>query len=83
MNLWRLYCQATAFGKLPSDIAGGLQTDLGRWYLDENCLVAGRSIQKLIDEGKDPFGDGIKTGKFRSAKGYVKKKVKRKGDGTW
>lgn len=62
---------------------GGLQTDLGRWYLDEACLVTGRSIQKKIDEGKDPFESGVKSESFRSAKGQKIKKVRIKKDGTW
>jgi len=37
----------------------------------------------MIDEGKDPFDDGVKSGKFRSAKGQRIKKVKFKADGTW
>ncbi len=61
----------------------GLETDLGRWYLDEACLVAGRRIQKMIDEGKDPFPDASKPGSFRSAKGRKIKKVKFKPDGTF
>jgi hypothetical protein len=82
-NLWRLYNLATGYGQRPSEIVGGLETDLGRWYLDEACLLMGRRIEKLMNEGKDPFDDGVKTGKFRSTKGLAKKKVKIKGDGTW
>lgn len=82
-NLWRLYNLATGYGQRPSEIAGDLKTDLGRWYLDEACLVMGRRIEKLLSEGKDPFDNGPKSGKFRSAKGRVKKKVKVKPDGTW
>jgi len=61
-----------------------LKTDLGRWYLDEACLVAGRGIEKLLNEGKDPFSDeSSKPGKFRTAKNRVTKKVKIKPSGTW
>lgn len=84
MNLWRLYNLSTGYGQRPSDIIGGLQTDLGRWYLDEACLITGRSIEKQLNEGKDPFvQENIKAGNFRSAKGLVKKKVKIPKSGTW
>jgi hypothetical protein len=79
-----LYSQATAYGLRPSEIVGGLQTELGCWYLDEACLVIGRRFQKMIDEGKDPFAHegAVKSGTFRSAKGRKIKKVKFKPDGT-
>lgn len=84
MNLWRLYSLATGYGQRPSEIAG-LQTDIGRWFLDEICLVTGRRIEKMIDEGKDPFAViGDQKAKFRSAKGSKKiRKAKIKRDGTW
>jgi hypothetical protein len=65
----------------------GLSTDLGAWSLDEACLVAGRTIEKLVNEGKDPFSDQLADGSrnFRSAKGAGRriKKKKIKADGTW
>jgi hypothetical protein len=82
INLWRLYCQATGYGQRPSEIIPGLKTELGRWYLDEACLVTGRRIQKLLDDGKDPFAPENEK-KFRSAKGRKLKKVTIKPDGTW
>ncbi len=61
-----------------------MQTDLGRWSLDEACLVVGRQIEKTLSEGKDPFPqETIKAGKFRSAKGLAKKKVKLPKSGIW
>jgi len=56
---------------------------VARWALDETCMALGRRFEKLMNEGKDPFDDGVQTGKFRSAKGHVRKKVKIKADGTW
>jgi hypothetical protein len=83
LNCWRLYNLATGYGQRPSDLLG-LQTDLGRWSLDEACMVVGRQIQRTIEEGKDPFPqDTIKAGKFRSAKGLAKKKVKIPKSGIW
>ena len=81
-NLWRLYNLATGYGQRPSDFFE-LETDLARWALDETCLATGRQIEKLMQDGKEPFDDGVQTGKFRSAKAHVRKKVKIKADGTW
>ena len=82
-NLWRLYNLATGYGQRPSEIAG-LQTDLGRWFLDESCLVTGRRIEKLLNEGKDPWAElreqkAEGSSRFRSAKtsGRKIKKVKK------
>jgi hypothetical protein len=65
----------------------GLQTDLGRWSLDEACLMIGRRVERNLNEGKDAF-DGLSIGKlgkgsFRSAKGLVKKKMKIPKSGIW
>jgi hypothetical protein len=80
-NLWRLYNLATGYGQRPSDFFE-LETDLARWMLDETCLAVGRQCEKLIQDGKDPFEDGLKSKTFRSAKGHKIKKVKFKADGT-
>jgi hypothetical protein len=58
-----------------------LQTDLGRWHLDEACLIVGRRFEKMLNNGEDPFAEGPKT--YRSPKGRKFKKVKIKADGTW
>lgn len=83
LNLWRLYNLATGYGIRPSELLG-LQTELGCWSLDEACLMVGRQIEKTLNEGKDPFlQETIKAGKFRSARGLVKKKVKIPKSGVW
>lgn len=83
LNAWRLHSLATAYGKRPSELLG-LQTDLGRWSLDEACLVIGRKIENALKDGKDPFPqETIKAGKFRSAKGLARKKMKVPKSGIW
>jgi hypothetical protein len=82
-NLWRLYNLATGYGQRPSEILG-LQTALGAWSLDEACLIAGRRIEKALNEGKDPFMAEATAKGYRSAKGSKAiKKVKMKKNGTW
>jgi hypothetical protein len=85
VNLWRLYNLAETFGGRPSDFFE-LETDLGRWALDEACLIVGRRVEKNVNSGKEPF-DGfnvaVPANGYRSAKALVRKTVKMKADGTW
>jgi hypothetical protein len=88
-NLWRLYNAATAYGYKPSDFFT-LETDMAAWQLDEACLLVGRRVEKNLNEGKDAFagfGDAglmgtVKRG-YRSAKQFVKKKMKSPESGVW
>lgn len=78
LNLWRLYNQATGYGKRPSDFFE-LETDLARWILDEACMLEGRRIENLLNKGEDPFGNSLlKTGgqKYASAPKQLIKKRK-------
>jgi len=65
-----------------------LQTDLGKWNLDEACLMAGRRIENALNKNEDPFASLTlpspegRGGAYRSAAGRVKKKVKVK-NGIW
>ena len=60
-----------------------LQTDLGKWNLDEACLMAGRRIENALNKNEDPFASlTTSKGAYRSAAGRVKKKVKVK-NGIW
>jgi len=87
-NLWRLFNLATGYGKSPSEITG-LQTDLGKWNLDEVCLIVGRRIEKNLNEGKDAFtGFSLPpspsgNGRYRSAKGRITKQLRIPANGIW
>jgi len=82
-----LYNQTTAYRKLPSDLFD-LETDIGKWTLDEACLVIGRRFENMFNEGKNPFADA-QMGKSQQAQSYRPianskiKKVKISADGTW
>lgn len=87
-NLWRLYNVATAYGCRPSDLLD-LETELARWQLDEACLMVGRRVENNLNEGKDAFAgfDGgvigaIKRG-YKSARAFVKKKMRIPDSGVW
>lgn len=90
IHLWRLYNAATAYGCRPSDFFH-LETELAAWQLDEACLVIGRRVEKNLNEGKDAFagfnsGSGllasVKRG-YRSAKQFVRKKMRIPESGVW
>jgi hypothetical protein len=87
---------ATAYGKRPSDFFM-LETEIGAWVLDEACLVEGRRVENMLNEGKDPFDltpgqpnpypsqmgrEYGKGGYAPAAKGNMKR-VKIKVNGTW
>jgi hypothetical protein len=87
LNLLRLYNLATAYGNKPSDLFH-LETEIGRWALDEACLKIGRRVENNVNNGKEPFEgfshqSSASGKKFRSAKALVRKKVKIKSNGTW
>lgn len=46
-----------------------LETDLGKWALDEACLALGRRYENMLNEGKNPFGGGTAGG--GRAQGYA------------
>ncbi len=80
-NLWVLHNLAEAYGGRPSDYLE-LETPWGRWQVDELALMAGRNMQKQIEDGKNPLPSPTpKT--FRSARGLVTKKVKIPASGIW
>src|SRR4030067_1040004 len=79
-NLWRLYNLANAYAKKPSDLFE-LETDIGRWSLDEACLVVGRRIENNLNNGKEEFHGfdasiSKPTGGYRSAKGRITKQLR-------
>lgn len=83
---------ATAYGLRPSDFFPRLETDIARWNLDEACLVVGRKIENMLNQGKDPWREldasqaERKPGLYRSAKAAFKKairKVKFNKKGIW
>lgn len=86
-NLWRLYNSATAYGRKPSDFFE-LETDFGKWALDEACLTVGRRFENMLNEGKNPFA-GMQMGRGTEAQRYAPvakgniRKVKIKENGTW
>lgn len=89
-NLWRLYSAATAYGCRPSDFVE-LETEMAAWQLDEACLLVGRRVENNLNSGKDAFaGFGDETGLmgavkrgYRSAKQFVKKKMRIPDSGVW
>lgn len=86
--LVRLHNQAEAYGYRPSEIFG-LETPWGAWQFDEIVLIAGRRVERNLNEGKDAFaGFSFSVnvngkGRFRSAKGLVRRKVKIPKSGIW
>jgi hypothetical protein len=80
--------QAEAYGQLPSDILG-LETAWGAFQFNEICLMVGRRVEKNVNEGKDAFSDlgggmigAMKRG-YKSARAFVKKKMKIPESGVW
>jgi hypothetical protein len=83
INLWRLYNQATAYGKRASDFFR-LETEIGEWYLNEACLMIGRKFENMLNEGKQPFTEsGAGKQKYRSAATTRMRRVKINANGTW
>src|SRR5690349_4180524 len=86
--LLRLHNQGEAYGTRPSEILG-METAWGAFQLDEITLTVGRSVERNLHSNKEPFDgfalDGSTNGKgrFRSAKGLVKRKVKIPKSGIW
>lgn len=86
-SLYRLHTQASAYGFRPSQILG-LETPWGAFQLDELTLMVGRRVEKNIAKKKDAF-DGFALasangkGRFRSAKPFVKRKIKIPKSGIW
>lgn len=78
INLWRLYNQASGYGKRPSDFFPELETDLAKWALDEACLMVGRTYESALQEGKDPFkgSAAVNSKKYASVPKTKIKKVK-------
>ena len=82
-NLWRLYNSATAYGIRASEFFD-LETDLGRWSLDEACLMVGRQFENEINKGKNPFASEEDVKKqYKTVPRNLVKKKKIKADGTW
>lgn len=91
-NLWRLYNAATAYGRRPSEFFE-FETELAAWQLDEACLIVGRRVEKNLNENKEPFAgmDGggsfslrsTLRGAYRSAKQFVRKKMRIPESGVW
>lgn len=75
-----------AYGARPSKVLG-LETPWGAYQFDEICLRVGRQVDRNINEGKDPFAglgliDSIKRG-YRSARQFVRKKLRIPKSGIW
>lgn len=85
-NLLRLHNQAEAYGTLPSEILE-LETIWGAWQLNEVCLLVGRKVERNVNENKEAFAglgmvEAVKRG-YRSARQFVKKKMKIPESGIW
>jgi hypothetical protein len=85
-----VYSAATAYGCRPSDFFS-FETDMAAWQLDEACLMIGRRVENNINNGKDMwagFGSepgllgAVKRG-YRSAKTFVRRKMKIPESGVW
>ncbi len=87
LNLLRLYNLSNTYGRLPSDFFQ-LESEIGRWVLDETCLMVGRRVENNLNNGKEAFHGfsdqpSVSSKQYRSAKALVRKKVKMKPNGTW
>ena len=56
------------------------ETEIGAWTLDEATLVLGRTWERMISEGQDPFeiqNSEFRIQNFRSVKNDPRRKVKK------
>lgn len=52
------------------------ETDLGAWVLDETVLTLGRTWERMISDGKDPFAKKRQV-RYPSIKNDPRKRVKK------
>lgn len=85
-NLLRIHSIAEAYGKFPSEVIG-MKTPWGAFQFNEVTLMVGRRAEKNVNEGKDAMNgigvvNAVKRG-YRSARQFVRKKIRIPESGVW